>query len=106
MMRALALALALAGPTAAGTLEGRLVTFTVETWDQREAPYLRARGRTAQFIGRYPLDFDAPHTCQVQSPPGQAPPGGFTAAAKVNHTVGVGSDQFRNSPGQILGICG
>ncbi|MFN3281929.1 MAG: hypothetical protein ACK40I_09740 [Tabrizicola sp.] len=46
MIRVLALALVLAGPTAAGTLEGRLVTFTVETWDQREAPYLRARGRT------------------------------------------------------------
>lgn len=51
MMRALALALALAGPTAAGTLDGRLVTFTVETWDQREAPYLRARGRTVT-VGR------------------------------------------------------
>ena len=36
----------LAAPVAAGTLEGRLVTFTVETWDDREAPLLVARGRT------------------------------------------------------------
>jgi hypothetical protein len=36
----------IAAPAAAGTLEGRLVTFTVETWDQREQPYLEARGRT------------------------------------------------------------
>lgn len=33
-------------PVAAGTLEGRLVTFTVETWEVREAPLLAARGRT------------------------------------------------------------
>jgi hypothetical protein len=46
MIRAAALALLLATPTAAGTLEGRLVTFTVETWDQRDQPYLQARGRT------------------------------------------------------------
>jgi hypothetical protein len=30
----------------AGTLEGRLVTFTVETWDQPDQPYVKARGRT------------------------------------------------------------
>jgi hypothetical protein len=36
----------LAAPAGAGTLEGRLVTFTVETWDQRDRPYLQARGRT------------------------------------------------------------
>jgi hypothetical protein len=41
----LAAALA-AGPLAAGTLEGRLVTFTVETWDERDRPFLQARGRT------------------------------------------------------------
>jgi hypothetical protein len=35
-----------AAPVAAGTLEGRLVTFTVEAWDVRETPYLVARGRT------------------------------------------------------------
>jgi hypothetical protein len=35
-----------AAPLRSGTLEGRLVTFTVETWDQREQPYLQARGRT------------------------------------------------------------
>ena len=46
MMRWVALGLALASPVAAGTLEGRLVTFTVETWDDREAPLLVARGRT------------------------------------------------------------
>lgn len=33
-------------PVRAGTLDGRLVTFTVETWDDREAPLLVARGRT------------------------------------------------------------
>jgi hypothetical protein len=46
MIRSLALAVALAAPVAAGTLEGRLVTFTVETWDDRAAPLLVARGRT------------------------------------------------------------
>ena len=46
MIRIAALAALLAGPTFAGTLEGRLVTFTVETWDDREAPLLVARGRT------------------------------------------------------------
>jgi hypothetical protein len=43
---ALALVPLLAGPALAGTLEGRLVTFTVETWDQRDQPFLQARGRT------------------------------------------------------------
>lgn len=48
LTRALAAAVSafLALPVAAGTLEGRLVTFTVETWDDREAPLLAARGRT------------------------------------------------------------
>ena len=46
MMRAAALAFLLAAPAGAGTLEGRLVTFSVETWDQRETPLLVARGRT------------------------------------------------------------
>ncbi len=48
MMRGAILVLGLltAWPLAAGTLEGRLVTFTVETWDQREQPLLVARGRT------------------------------------------------------------
>lgn len=46
MIRAAAFAAALAAPASAGTLEGRLVTFTVETWDQREAPLLVAHGRT------------------------------------------------------------
>jgi hypothetical protein len=46
MIRAAALAVALCGPVGAGTLEGRLVTFTVETWDQRDQPYVQARGRT------------------------------------------------------------
>jgi hypothetical protein len=46
VIRAAALACLLAGPGTAGTLEGRLVTFTVETWDQRDQPYLQARGRT------------------------------------------------------------
>lgn len=40
------LAAMLACPAAAGTLEGRLVTFTVETWDDRAHPLLQARGRT------------------------------------------------------------
>jgi hypothetical protein len=46
MIRAGLLILAMAAPVTAGTLEGRLVTFTVETWDQRETPLLVARGRT------------------------------------------------------------
>lgn len=46
MIRGLMLAALLATPLAAGTLDGRLVTFTVETWDDREAPLLVARGRT------------------------------------------------------------
>jgi hypothetical protein len=47
-LRALAAVVAAvaAGPTGAGTLEGRLVTFVVETWDDRETPLLIARGRT------------------------------------------------------------
>jgi hypothetical protein len=45
-MRWLALVPLLAAPVVAGTLEGRLVTFTVETWDVRDQPYLQARGRT------------------------------------------------------------
>ncbi len=45
----LAAALALlAWPAGAGTLEGRLVTFTVMTWDDPAAPYLQARGRTVE----------------------------------------------------------
>ena len=46
MIRGVLLAALLATPVAGGTLEGRLVTFTVETWDDREAPLLVARGRT------------------------------------------------------------
>jgi hypothetical protein len=46
MMRWVALASLLCAPVQAGTLEGRLVTFTVETWDLREQPFLQARGRT------------------------------------------------------------
>ncbi len=48
MIRAAVLAIALAAPAAAGTLEGRLVTFTVMTWDDPATPYLEARGRTVQ----------------------------------------------------------
>ena len=48
---ALVLAVALATPVHAGTLDGRLVTFTVETWDDREAPLFVARGRTVA-VGR------------------------------------------------------
>lgn len=51
MIRALGLVGLLVAPVAAGTLEGRLVTFTVETWDQRETPYLQARGRTV-MVGK------------------------------------------------------
>ncbi len=46
MIRRLLLWALLSAPVAAGTLEGRLVTFTVETWDDRAAPLLVARGRT------------------------------------------------------------
>jgi hypothetical protein len=51
MIRAAALALLAALPATAGTLEGRLVTFTVETWDQRDQPFVQARGRTVT-VGR------------------------------------------------------
>ena len=37
---------ACAGPVSAGTLEGRLVTFTVMTWDDPAQPFLQARGKT------------------------------------------------------------
>ena len=46
MIRGLLLSALLTGSAQAGTLEGRLVTFTVETWDDRAAPLLVARGRT------------------------------------------------------------
>lgn len=46
MIRGITLAAVLAAPAAAGTLEGRLVTFTVETWDDQAVPLLVARGRT------------------------------------------------------------
>ena len=46
MIRGVLLAALLAAPAAGGTLEGRRVTFTVETWDDRDAPLLVARGRT------------------------------------------------------------
>ncbi len=46
MIRGLLLSALLAGSVQAGTLEGRLVTFTVETWDDRAAPLFVARGRT------------------------------------------------------------
>lgn len=46
MIRGLVLCALLATPVAGGTLEGRLVTFTVETWEVRESPLLVARGRT------------------------------------------------------------
>jgi hypothetical protein len=43
---AAALALALATPAAAGTLEGRVVTLHVMTWDDPAAPYFDSVGRT------------------------------------------------------------
>lgn len=46
MIRALLLSAVLATPVAGGTLEGRLVTFTVETWNDFENPLFVARGRT------------------------------------------------------------
>lgn len=46
MIRAALGALLIAAPAAAGTLEGRLVTFTVMTWDDPAQPYLQARGKT------------------------------------------------------------
>jgi hypothetical protein len=47
MIRTVALGLLMACPAMAeGTLEGRLVTFTVETWDDPEVPLVKARGRT------------------------------------------------------------
>lgn len=46
MIRAALAALLIAAPASAGTLEGRLVTFTVMTWDDPAQPYLQARGKT------------------------------------------------------------
>jgi len=47
MIRGLLLACVACSPAlAGGTLEGRLVTFSVETWDDPAAPMLAARGRT------------------------------------------------------------
>ena len=46
MIRAVVLALAVAAPARADTLEGRLVTFGVEVWEDRAAPLLVARGQT------------------------------------------------------------
>lgn len=47
MIRLALLCLVLAAlPAGGGTLDGRLVTFTVETWDDRTTPLLVARGRT------------------------------------------------------------
>ena len=49
MIRALALATAaslLVLAAQAGTLKGRLVTFTVMTWDDPAMPFLEARGKT------------------------------------------------------------
>jgi hypothetical protein len=46
VIRALGLAFTLAAPAAAGTLEGRLVTFGIETWDDRDNPLLVAEGRS------------------------------------------------------------
>lgn len=43
--------LAVAGPALSSTLEGRLVTFTVETWNDRATPLLVARGRTVTVGG-------------------------------------------------------
>ena len=44
----LALGAGLALQAQAGTLEGRLVTFGVETWNDRAKPLLAAEGRTVQ----------------------------------------------------------
>ncbi len=46
MIRALCLAMMLAGAASAGSLDGRLVTFTVLTYDDPAQPYMAARGRT------------------------------------------------------------
>lgn len=46
ILRAAGLAALVALPAQAGTLEGRLVTFTVMTWDDPAQPYLQATGKT------------------------------------------------------------
>jgi hypothetical protein len=52
MMRLLALLILFAVPALAeGTLEGRLVTFTVLTYDDPKQPFLEARGRTV-MVGK------------------------------------------------------
>jgi hypothetical protein len=45
-LAALLIAAQAAMPAHGGTLEGRLVTFTVMTWDDPAQPYLQARGKT------------------------------------------------------------
>lgn len=48
----LLLAALLTGPAfAEGSLEGRLVTFSVETWDDPALPLIKARGRTV-MVGK------------------------------------------------------
>lgn len=46
MIRGLSLALALAFPASAGTLEGRPVTFEAVTWEDPAQPLVHAPGRT------------------------------------------------------------
>jgi hypothetical protein len=46
VIRGFVLAAMLACPASAGTLEGRLVTFTVMAWDDPQMPVLEAKGRT------------------------------------------------------------
>lgn len=57
MIRAAVLAALLAFPAAAGTLEGRPVTFLVMAWDDPEMPFLEAPGHTVVVGGGVEFDF-------------------------------------------------
>jgi hypothetical protein len=48
ILRAAAAALALAAPATAGTLEGRIVTLHVMTWDDPAKPWFDSQGRTVK----------------------------------------------------------
>lgn len=57
MIRTAFLALALASPAAAGSLEGRPVTFLVMAWDDPQFPYLEAPGHTVTVGDGVEFDF-------------------------------------------------
>jgi hypothetical protein len=57
VIRAALLAVALAAPAGAGTLEGRAVSFTVAAWDDPAQPYLEPPGPTVVVGDGIEFDF-------------------------------------------------